>query len=192
MKPRYGRDADAPQQGEVYESRWGNRWLVTGTSKKGRVLVKRAPSRYEGELHWTPAMLSKLKLVRGKEAKAVSEAVQAETKDWPPRAASEPSSFFNFFRDPVRPRRYHVYVIEQIRFGKREFYVGQTGKTPDARLKDHKSGGMTSHAKGRSLKLRKDLTSRIKPLYTREDAERMEKVIAKTLRGRGLAVRGGH
>jgi predicted GIY-YIG superfamily endonuclease len=202
----FGRDANNPRAGEVYESRWGNRWLVTGRTTKGRVLVKRTAPRYDGELQWTPAMLARLKQVRGQEAKAVAAAIPEDMKDkrFPSGASlvnrigrflgnvdkpdpTGPERFMN--RDPNR--RYYVYVIETLKGGKRQFYVGQTGKKPEQRFKEHKSGHHFSYAKGAKL-LRKDLTKKVPTLYTRQQAERAEKIIARTLRKRGLSVTGGH
>jgi hypothetical protein len=186
------RDPSNPKPGEVFESKFGNRWLVTGHGPKGRLRVKRAGNRFEGELLWTPEMFARLKQVRSAEAKAVSKAIAPvieEAKEKP--SAPGPRWFGGMLApDPSPPRRYYVYVIEQLHNGKREFYVGQTGKTPQARFKEHKAGHF-GYTKG-ALALRKDLYAKVNPLYSRAAAERMEKVIARTLRKRGLRVRGGH
>ena len=194
----FGRDAQNPKPGEVYESRAGNRWLVTGKTPKGRVLVKRTTPKYSGELQWTPAMLARLKQVRGQEAKAVEAAIPANLREarFPSGVSlmdrilgKKSGEQLSLFRDPNR--RYYVYVIETMKDGKRKFYVGQTGKKPEQRFKEHKRGGHYSYAKGAKL-LRKDLTRKVPPLYTRQQAERAEKIIARVLRKRGLKVEGGH
>lgn len=210
--PRHGRhrtarDAENPKPGEVYETRWGNRWMVTGKTPKGRVVVRRWTPRYDGELQWTPAMLAKLKLVRNAEAAAVAKALPPDIRE---RAFPSGASLIDRIigrkpgtrtsaeyeqtgllgiRDPNR--RYYVYVIETMKKGKRQFYVGQTGKKPEQRFKEHKAGKHFAYAKGAKL-LRKDLTKKLPPLYTRKQAERAEKIIARTLRKRGLSVTGGH
>lgn len=212
---RVSRDPSNPQPGEVYETKFGNRWLVTGKTSKGRLTVKRAGNRYDGELQWTPAMFAKLKQVRAEEARAVRAAASLVVRT-PPRETTfgrwlgigsgsvtkEAERFKSGVslaertrglpqRDPRRgKRRYYVYVIEQLRHGKREFYVGQTGKTPEKRFKEHKTGHL-SYSHG-GIMLRKDLYAKMNPLYSRTDAEKMEKVVARTLRKRGLKVKGGH
>lgn len=196
---RYGRDASDPKAGEVYQSKTGNRWVVTGRTPKGHVLVKRTAPKYNGELQWTPAMLAKLQQVRGAEARAVQQVFTSKTLDekfpWlfqrimgRPRTSEEYVQT-PLFRDPNR--RYYVYVIETLKKGKRAFYVGQTGKKPEQRFKEHKAGRHYAYAKGAKL-LRKDLTKHVPPLYTRKQAERAERIIARTLRKRGLSVTGGH
>lgn len=69
---RYARD-DA---GDVYETKRGDRWRVLGTNAKGRVVVKRAGHRYEGELQWSPEVLRRMKKIHAAEAHAVREAVE--------------------------------------------------------------------------------------------------------------------
>jgi predicted GIY-YIG superfamily endonuclease len=197
---RFARDASNPQPGEVYESRAGNRWLVTGKTPKGRIVVKRGSPKFGGELQWTPTMLARLKQVRGEEAKAVAAAIPPGLQQARfPSGVSlvdrilgrkpQPGEQLTLFRDPNR--RYHVYVIETMNHGKRQFYVGQTGKKPEQRFEEHQKGGHYSYAHGAKL-LRKDLTRKVPPLYTRQQAERVEKLIARTLRKRGLKVIGGH
>ncbi len=200
----YGRDASNPKPGEVYESKMGNRWLVKGRTPKGRVVLQRTTPKFTGDVYWTPSMLARLKEVRGQEAKAVEKALPPDMLN-----AKFPSGASLFerimgrkrtspeyeqttlpgVRDPNR--RYHVYVIETIKRGKRSFYVGQTGKKVEQRFKEHKSGHHFSYAKGAKL-LRKDLTRKLPQLYTRQQAERAERLIARTLRKRGLRVIGGH
>lgn len=200
---RTSRDANNPQEGEVFESRAGNRWKVVGKTPKGRIRLKRVPNRYEGEVQWTPAMLAKLKSVREAERKAVEKAVTPEMKEMRFKSGAslfdrligkKPGEQLSLFGgDARRPkRRFYVYVIEEIRHGKREFYVGQTGKTPEQRYKDHKQGHFGYLHGGKAVSLRKDLVKKVNPLYSRKAAEMAEKLIARTLRKRGLRVKGGH
>lgn len=201
-RKRYGRDAYNAKEGEVYESRWGNRWVVTGKTPKGLIKVKRTAPKFTDELQWTPAMLARLKQVRVDEAKAVAAAIPPELRErkFPsgvslldrimgkkPFREMEQVAFN--YRDPNR--RYHVYVIETLTKKGRQFYVGQTGKKPEMRFKEHKKGHHFSYAKGAKL-LRKDLTRKLPPLFTRTQAEKAERLIARTLRKRGLKVIGGH
>lgn len=207
---RVSRDPSNPKPGEVFQTKYGNRWLVTGHAPKGRLRVKRAGNKYEGELIWTPEMFARLKQVQKDEAKAVALALAPELHELKyPSGASlidrltgkrmageerqSPSGpqLSLFGQDASRPkRRYYVYVIEQLHNGKREFYVGQTGKTPAQRFREHKTGHL-AYSKG-ALMLRKDLYAKVNPLFSRSAAERMEKVIARTLKKRGLRVKGGH
>lgn len=191
-KPRTSRDASNPEPGEVYESRWGNRWQVVGKTPKGRIRVRRAPNRYEGELQWTPAMLARLKQVRAQEAKAVEKAVEEKPSLMDRLLGKKGEQLYLPMGDPSPKRRYYVYVIEEIRHGKREFYVGQTGKRPEERFREHKRGHFGYLRGGKAISLRKDLTKKVNPLFSRVAAERAEKVIARTLRKRGLRVKGGH
>jgi len=101
---------------------------------------------------------------------------------------------------------YHIYVIEldrqvlqQGRFAELNpgysyhpdrppLYVGMTGRTPEIRLEQHKSGYKASrYTKRNTLWLRLDLVSDIGPLL-RDEAVLMEVERAKTLRARGYAV----
>lgn len=204
-RSRYARDAANPRPGEIYQSKTGNRWLVKGRTPKGRVVLQRTTPKFTGDVYWTPGMLARLRQVRADEAKAVESAIPKDLQEQY-RAMKFPSGGSIWDRVFNRPkvgdqlslsgvrdpnRRYHVYVIETLRNGKRSFYVGQTGKKPEQRFKEHKKGHHFSYAKGAKL-LRKDLTRKVPPLYTRKQAERAEKAIARTLRKRGLRVTGGH
>ncbi len=182
MRRRFSRDADDPQSGEVYESKFGNRWKVVGRSDKGRVIVKRAGNRYDGELQWSPDMLKKLKLLRAAEEKAVRIATA------PIDLKPVDKSFFGWLtgkpanRDPDRKRgtRYYVFVIESLKNRRRSFLVGFTSKKPSQ-----------SRRKGAGL-LRRDLTKRLNPIRNRKDAVRTVTAISRALRRRGLVVKGGY
>lgn len=101
---------------------------------------------------------------------------------------------------------YHIYVIElnpqvlqQGRFAEMNpgytyrpdrppLYVGMTGRTPEIRLEQHKSGYKASrYTKRNTLWLRLDLVSDIGPLI-HDEAMRMEVERAEALRARGYAV----
>lgn len=101
---------------------------------------------------------------------------------------------------------YHIYVIEldpqvlqQGRFAEMNpgytyrpdrppLYVGMTGRTPEIRLEQHKSGYKASrYTKRNTLWLRLDLVSDIGPLI-HDEAMRMEVKRAEALRAWGYAV----
>lgn len=100
------------------------------------------------------------------------------------------------------PREYHVYVIEETSHGRKKLYVGQSGKTPELRLKEHRARckrycstcrcrsytGPAAHG----LKLRYDLFSRYNPVDTRAEAETIERWLARRLTQQGYDVIGGH
>jgi len=102
---------------------------------------------------------------------------------------------------PEPPRHYYVYVIEVTeRGGRRTFYVGQSGKTPEARAREHASGckkfcpscKVRHYSPSGSVRLRRDLFSRYNPVDTRPEAERIERQLARKLRVQGYHVVGGH
>lgn len=66
---RYGRDADSPKEGEVFESRTGNRWRVKSVSEK-RLAVERAGHRSAGPFTWGRGALKGMKEVDRKVANA--------------------------------------------------------------------------------------------------------------------------
>ena len=79
------------------------------------------------------------------------------------------------------------------------FYVGQSGKTPEARFRDQKgcksyctSCTCRHYVQGKALRLRYDLFSAYNPLDSRREAERTERWLAAQLRRRGYEVTGGH
>jgi hypothetical protein len=101
------------------------------------------------------------------------------------------------------PHVYYVYVIEATdpRTGKRKMYVGQSGKTPEARLRDHRAKAKTYCARcaprhyvprGSGLRLRYDLFSEYNPISSRPRAEAVERQLARRLQGMGFTVIGGH
>ncbi len=110
-------------------------------------------------------------------------------------------------------RQYHIYVIElhkkvfsenrKFREANPQFngvleclYVGMTSKSPKERFEQHKTGFVNK--KGHKLSarivekyglyLRGSLYHHIAPLATRNDALKMEKVLALELRRKGYAV----
>lgn len=101
---------------------------------------------------------------------------------------------------PEPPRHYYVYVIEVMEKGKRTFYVGQSGKTPEERAREHASSckrfcpscGCRHYTHSDRVKLRYDLFSQYNPLDTRTEAEKIERWLARKLRQRGYRVMGGH
>ena len=99
------------------------------------------------------------------------------------------------------PRKYYVYVIEaRDTRGKRILYVGQSGKTPEERLRQHKArcvrycdSCMCKHyIHGDVIGLRHELFSQYNPLYSRPEAEEVERWLARKLKRAGYTVRGGH
>ena len=99
------------------------------------------------------------------------------------------------------PHRYYVYVIEAVdRMGKTVFYVGQSGKTPAERFREHKSEctrfcsscGCKHYIRGKVKRLRYELFEQYNPITSRVEAERIERWLARKLRQRGYRVIGGH
>lgn len=99
-------------------------------------------------------------------------------------------------------RQYSVYVVElgddpgpRINPIKPRVYVGYTEKSPEQRLAQHKLGGRTNKAAPRvyhyGTRLRPKLYRRLKPVGTREEAERLEAWLARRLLNRGYTVFGG-
>lgn len=101
-------------------------------------------------------------------------------------------------REP--PRSYFVYVIESLDSnGRKVFYVGQTQHTPEKRLAQHRKGKKfcgscrsRHYVPGSSMRLRHELFARYNPLWSREEAERIERWLAERLRRQGYRVLGGH
>ena len=101
---RFARDV-----GDVYETKRGDRWRVVGTNAKGRVIVRRAGHRYEGELQWSPEVLKRMKPIHAAESRAVAEAVA------PIEKADSPGIFGGLLGGLVAPdpdgrRRRKVYL----------------------------------------------------------------------------------
>jgi hypothetical protein len=100
---------------------------------------------------------------------------------------------------PEPPRRYYVYIVEASEKGKKIFYVGQSGKLPEARALEHGAGckrfcsacGCRHYVHG-TVKLRYDLFAQYNPVDTRAEAERVERWLARKLLSRGYHVIGGH
>ena len=101
---------------------------------------------------------------------------------------------------PEPPRHYYVYVIEVSEHGRRTFYVGQSGKTPEARAKEHASAcklycrscECRHYTPAGKVRLRRDLFAMYNPVSTRAEAEKIERELARKLRAQGLNVLGGH
>jgi hypothetical protein len=93
-------------------------------------------------------------------------------------------------------RGYRVYVIELSRDcvtnpgNLPPLYVGQTAHPVEHRFAQHKAGGRLASSKPHryGVRLRYDLFVGIRPLATREEAERAERVVAEVLERRGHRV----
>ena len=102
-------------------------------------------------------------------------------------------------------KKYYVYVIEldplvadQRKFrdknpkyikGNGCVYVGQSARKPNLRFEQHKEGYRSNkYAKRFGLKLRPDLFEKYNPIPTRKDAEEIEQMLGRELRGRGYGV----
>jgi hypothetical protein len=102
-------------------------------------------------------------------------------------------------------KKYYVYVIEldplvadQRKFrdknpkyikGNDCVYVGQSARKPNLRFEQHKEGYRSNkYAKRFGLKLRPDLFEKYNPIPTRKDAEEIEQMLGRELRGRGYGV----
>jgi hypothetical protein len=91
---------------------------------------------------------------------------------------------------------YSIYVIELSRACLRKpcafapLYVGQTAHTPEHRFAQHKEGGQLAAPKAHKygVRLRYDLMKGIGPCRTRQEAERMERMVAEALEVRGHRV----
>ena len=101
-------------------------------------------------------------------------------------AAPHPSGSFNVY----------VIALDDSRrkdTERRAVYVGQTAKTPEARLAQHKSGERHSRVvRDFGIELCPDLYERFNPISTREGAEAREVRLAEGLRRLGFTVYGGH
>tara|TARA_Y100001936_G_scaffold118815_1_gene116277 strand:+ start:114 stop:434 length:321 start_codon:yes stop_codon:yes gene_type:complete len=101
--------------------------------------------------------------------------------------------------------KYFVYVIEldpkvadlrkfrvknpQYIKGNGCFYIGQSTRTPELRLEQHKEGYKSNkYAKYYGEKLRPDIYDRYNPIPTREDALSIEEYLGKKLKMKGAAV----
>ena len=101
--------------------------------------------------------------------------------------------------------KYFVYVIEldpkvadlrkfraknpQYITGNGCFYVGQSTRTPELRIEQHKEGYKSNkYAKYYGEKLRPDIYDKYNPIPTREDALSIEEYLGKKLKSKGAAV----
>jgi predicted GIY-YIG superfamily endonuclease len=71
-------------------------------------------------------------------------------------------------------------------------YVGQTARTPEERLKQHRAGHKSNrYAHRYGVRLREKLTANRGPFGTRAEALQAESALADNLRRRGYAVWSG-
>jgi hypothetical protein len=69
------------------------------------------------------------------------------------------------------------------------FYVGQTANNPDIRFKQHKEGYKSnSYVKRYGLRLIRRKYNRYNPIETRDEAEKIEKILTEKLRRKGHGV----
>ena len=101
---------------------------------------------------------------------------------------------------------FRVYVVElsaaacrrtdcsSRRTGKPHIYVGETKKTPEERLEDHRAGGFTSRpvVRDHSIGLLPHLYRAMRVCRTRMESRAAEARLAARLRRRGHCVFGGH
>ncbi len=102
-------------------------------------------------------------------------------------------------------KKYYVYVIELDskvadfqKFRKKNpkyikgngcVYVGQSSKEPSIRFEQHKEGYKSNnYAKIYGIRLRPDLYEKYNPIPSRKDAEKIEEMLAKNLRKKGVGV----
>jgi len=82
-----------------------------------------------------------------------------------------------------------VYWAYAVRLSTGGVYVGDTGKSPSARLRAHKAGGKTSS--GIVRRRGRQIVARRGPFATRAEALRAAGELAREYRARGVVVRGG-
>lgn len=93
---------------------------------------------------------------------------------------------------------YRVYVIElddskRKAAGKPAVYVGQTAKTPEERFTQHLAGIRASrHVRDHGVRLKPRLYQGYASVKTRQEAEALERRVARRLKDRGYTVYGGH
>jgi hypothetical protein len=98
------------------------------------------------------------------------------------------------------PKKYSAYVIElnprppKAADGQTAVYVGQTSKTPEERLAEHRAGVRTKVQRFcADARLRPDLCGEYQgELMTQLESLRAERTLADRLRKLGMHVRGGH
>lgn len=87
---------------------------------------------------------------------------------------------------------YVVYLRNPKGDGKAGYYVGMTGLTPEERFANHKAGIKAARVVRKyGVRLVPSLYAHLNPMAY-EEAVRMEKVLADSLRKRGFQVFGGH
>lgn len=80
--------------------------------------------------------------------------------------------------------------VQIVTSGGRIVYVGQSALSPTARLEHHKAGGV--HASSVVQRWGTRILWWWGPFSDRDRGEQAERLVAKALRKRGLAVLGGH
>ena len=87
---------------------------------------------------------------------------------------------------------YVVYLRDPKGDGKAAYYVGMTGLTPEARFINHKAGIKSATVVRKyGLRLVPKLYAHLNPMSFK-DAQKMEVLLADSLRKRGYVVFGGH
>jgi predicted GIY-YIG superfamily endonuclease len=87
---------------------------------------------------------------------------------------------------------YVVYLRDSRGDGKAAYYVGMTGLTPEQRFQNHKQGIKSAGVVRRfGERLVPRLYSHLNPMSYAK-AQRMEAILAESLRKRGFTVYGGH
>ena len=110
------------------------------------------------------------------------------------------SEHFDDFEPPKRSKgekQKRVYVVlldgESTKGHKTRVYVGQTGKHPADRFREHKVGYRDSKkVKNHGVRLMPELFPSFPPTRDGKESERQEKEWAECLRKRGYCVKGGH
>jgi hypothetical protein len=111
----------------------------------------------------------------------------------PPPASPRPA---RRTRSKDGPKKRHAVYVVFLRNpkgdGKAGYYVGMTGLTPEARLKNHLAGIKAARVVTKfGVRLVPTLYEHLNPM-TYADALRMEGELADSLRKRGFQVFGGH
>ena len=96
------------------------------------------------------------------------------------------------FRPAHRHSVYVVYLRNPLGDGKAGYYVGMTGLTPEERFQNHKAGHKAAGVVRRfGERLVPRLYAHLNPMpYAK--AQKMEVMLADSLRKRGFTVYGGH
>lgn len=87
---------------------------------------------------------------------------------------------------------FYVYVVELARPGPPSVYVGSSALPPEERFRRHKLGGMPTsrYVRRYGVRLLPELTARLNPFSTREEAHRAELALRGVLRRKGYRVFG--